>query len=367
MEQKRSNALLWFVLLAGITLMSFAVAGTFSIRWGIWPFLTGISVTVFGVIWLSLFIFFQDTEAEIFVNGFRYITVAGVSSLIVGLSLLSGVYLRTLFLGRMQIHWVIFWPLILSACIVFWVGVYRKIIRKNLETFRAFERFLERKDTEPRALLKRLLEDVIIQKPLREESKIRWLRHILIYWGFVLLWFTDIASAFLLEYLPILGFPQFLQHPHLKTVFKLLFESFGLMILLGTSTALIWGFFIRGTDKKIYTDTPTAIFLFLVVLTGYIVEGARFASIPYAPSMEYSFLGNLFASLIRGRDLSYDSLHHGLWLFHVILACSFIAYFPVRRLIHSCATPIGKLMQSQKVLLEKKVTGVVSGLLQNKE
>jgi nitrate reductase gamma subunit len=367
MEQERSPLLLWSAVFAGVVLAALTVSGTLSLRWGIWPFLTGISVTVVGAIWLSLLVFFQDTDAKIFLNGFKYMALAGLGGVMAGLCLLSGIYLRTLLFKGMEMRWIIFWPLILIAVIVFWVGVYRKIIRINVNTFHTWERFFGRKDTEPRALLKRLVKDVILQEPLREESKLRWFRHILIFWGFVLLWFSDITFALLLDYLPILGFPQFSQLPHIKTVFKFLFESFGLMILLGTSIALIRGFLVRGTNQKIYSDSPTALFLFLVVSTGYIVEGARFASIPYNPSMEYSFLGNFFASLIRGRNLPYDSLHQGLWLFHVILACSFIAYFPMKRLIHSCATPLGKLMQSQKVLLEKKVTGVVSGLLQDKE
>ncbi|MEW6587325.1 MAG: hypothetical protein AB1442_17160 [Nitrospirota bacterium] len=367
MRQRCSNLQLGAGILAGIICLSLTLSGALSIRWGIWPFLTGIPVTVFSAIWLSLLIFYRDTEAKVFVNGFKYLFVSGLSAVTVGLSLLTGVYLRTVFSGQMEARWILFWPMVLAACIVFWIGVYRKIISTNIGTFQMWARFLDRKGTEPRAFLRRLWKDVILQETLREQSKIRWMRHILIYWGFVLLWITDILFAFSLEYLPILGFPYISEVPHIRTIFKLFFESFGLMILLGVSAALIWGFAVRKTDKKIYSDTPTAIFLFFVVLTGYIAEGARFASIPYTPAMEYSFLGNFFASLIRERGLSYGSLHQGSWFVHVILACSFIAYFPVKRLIHSCATPLGKLMQSQKGLLEAKMKGVASGLLQGEE
>ncbi len=354
-------------ILAGIVLMSLSLSGTLSIRWGIWPFLIGLSVSVFSALWLSLLIFYQDTETKVFVNGFKYLLVSGLGAVVAGLSLLSGVYLRALFSGRMEARWVLFWPMILAACIIFWAGVYRKVISTNIGIYERWERFLSREGIEPRALVRRLWEDVILQKTLREQSRVRWVRHILIYWGFVLLWVTDIFSALLLEYLPLLGFPFFSEVPRIKTLFKLLFESFGLMALLGTSVALIWGFAVRKTEERIYRDTPTAVFLFFVVLTGYVAEGARFASIPYAPAMEYSFLGNFFASLIRGKGLPYGSLHQGSWIVHVILACSFIAYFPLKRLIHSCATPLGKMMQSQKVLLEAKMRGVAGGLLQGQE
>jgi len=367
MRRGFSNLQLGSGILAGIILLSLTLSGALSIRWGIWPFLTGLSVAVFSTIWLSLLIFYQNTGTKVFVNGFKYLIVSGLSAIFVGLSLLSGVYLRTLFSGRMEARWILFWPMVLAACIIFWAGVYKKVIGTNIGTLQSWERFLDRKDTEPRAFLKRLWEDVILQKPLREQSRIRWVRHILIYWGFVLLWVTDILFAFLLEYLPLLGFPFFSEVPHIKTLFKLFFESFGLMVLLGTCTALIWGFVVRKTGQEIYRDTPTAVFLLFVVLTGYLAEGARFASIPYTPAMEYSFLGNFFASLIRGRGLSYGPLYQGSWFLHVILACSFIAYFPVKRLIHSCATPVGKLMQSQKALLEAKLKGVAGGLLRGEE
>jgi nitrate reductase gamma subunit len=291
----------------------------------------------------------------------------GIGAVYVGLSLSAGVYLRRSFSGQLEARWMLFWPMILAACIIFWIGVYRKIISTNVKTFRMWERFLDRKGTEPRALLRRLWKDIVLQESLREQSKIRWTRHILIYWGFILLWVSDIAFAFLLEYLPLLGFPFISNIPHIRTVFKLFFECFGLMILAGASIAIIWGFTVRKTDERIFRDTPSAVFLFLVVFTGFIVEGLRFASLPDAPAMKYSFLGNFFASLIRGKDLSYGSLHQGGWYLHVILACAFIAYVPVRRLIHSCATPFGRLMQSQKGLLETRMKGVAGGLLQREE
>ena len=354
-------------IFAGIICLSLTVTGVLSLRWGVWPLLTGLSLTVFSAFWLSLLIFYRDAGTEVFMNGFKYLFMVGICAVVVGLSLLTGVYLRTVFSNQMEARWILFWPMILAACIVFWVGVYRKVISTNIVTFHMWERFLDRKGVEPRAFLRRLWKDVILQETLREQSKIRWMRHILIYWGFVLLWITDILFAFSLEYLPILGFPYISEVPHIRTVFKLFFESFGLMLLLGVSAALIWGFAVRKTDRRIYSDTPTAVFLFFVVLTGYLAEGARFASIAYAPAMEYSFFGNFFAALLRNRGLPYSSLHQGTWFLHVILACAFIAYFPVKRLIHSCATPVGKLMQSQKVLLESKLNGVVGGLLPREE
>ncbi len=51
---------------------------------------------------------------------------------------------------------------------------------------------------------------------------------------------------------------------------------------------------------------------------------------------------------------------------YVFGSCLFIAYVPVKRLIHSCATPMGRLMNSQKGMLEAKRRASISGLFQGR-
>jgi len=52
-----------------------------------------------------------------------------------------------------------------------------------------------------------------------------------------------------------------------------------------------------------------------------------------------------------------------LWYIHVLGSCAFIAYVPVKRLVHSCATPVGRLMNSQKGLLAAKRQSTLAGLM----
>jgi hypothetical protein len=56
-----------------------------------------------------------------------------------------------------------------------------------------------------------------------------------------------------------------------------------------------------------------------------------------------------------------------LWLVHVIGACAFIAYVPIMRLVHTCATPMGRLMNSQKDMLAARKRGVLGAMLQGRE
>ena len=67
--------------------------------------------------------------------------------------------------------------------------------------------------------------------------------------------------------------------------------------------------------------------------------------------------------MIGPAETGLSGLYDPLWYVHVIGSCLFGAYIPVKRLVHSCATPMGRLMNSQKGLLEAKRKGVVGGLI----
>jgi nitrate reductase gamma subunit len=335
-----------------------------SLFWGLTAVLVGISLMGLSVIWLSLLLFSKNIKTQSILRGFQYIFISGVGVFLAGLFLLAGVYFFRALTGQMEGKWILFWPMIVTACVIFWIGIYLKIGSHNFETFQRWERFLRREDADPHSFLTYLWDEIILQKQLRQENRLRWIRHILIYWGFVLLFLADILLAFVNDFLPVFGWSQFLHHDNVvRLTLDFLLDFFGLMVLMGTSIALIRAYLVKKTEQKIYNDTLTSAFLFVVVSSGYLLEGFRLAAEIYEPYMAYSFAGNFIAGFLRGKDLPISATHQGLWLFHVILSSVFIAYFPVKRLVHSCATPVGKLMQSQKLMLERKVMGVTSGLL----
>ena len=103
-------------------------------------------------------------------------------------------------------------------------------------------------------------------------------------------------------------------------------------------------------------------FLFLVVLSGFVVEGMRLAAMSGAWN-EVSFVGNLFAQAMPGAAGPGSAPYEVLWLVHVLGSCAFIAYVPAKRLVHSCATPMGRLMHSQRELLAAKKNAVLAGLM----
>ena len=56
-----------------------------------------------------------------------------------------------------------------------------------------------------------------------------------------------------------------------------------------------------------------------------------------------------------------------MWYFHVFGSLAFIVYVPAFRLIHSCATPIGRMICSQKEILASKRMYSIGGLAMRTE
>lgn len=91
---------------------------------------------------------------------------------------------------------IIFGPLILFALVCVELGIYRKLIKANAVSWDRYKRFLNRDDADPLAMRKTLVEEVIVHKSLWQISKLRWLRHTLIFWGFTVMFMLELAAVF---------------------------------------------------------------------------------------------------------------------------------------------------------------------------
>jgi nitrate reductase gamma subunit len=109
------------------------------------------------------------------------------------------------------------------------------------------------------------------------------------------------------------------------------------------------------------------LFLLLVVATGFVVEGLNLVPMLDSAGPRVAFVGLLAARIIAATGWTSPALYQPLWFIHVIGACGFIAYVPVMRLVHSCATPLGRLANSQKQMLAAKKKGVIGAMLLKRE
>ena len=121
-------------------------------------------------------------------------------------------------------------------------------------------------------LLKALLLDVILQRRTFREDRFRWVMHILIYWGFVLL----ILMHALGRYLTVSLFEDYL--PTLNP-FLFLRDLFGAMVLLGALMAAFRRWMLR-IPRLISSrmDLFVILFTLLIILSGFLLQGVKITS-----------------------------------------------------------------------------------------
>ncbi|MDP6119906.1 MAG: hypothetical protein QF639_03565 [Rhodospirillales bacterium] len=363
-EQDRRRLSTWAAVLAGAGLFLGGLLGGLSERWGWGLFLASALFLVTSLTVLALLVFTARFEAATLARGFTRLFVPAAWCYVWGFSALGGFFVRETLFGRIELRWIVFGLLALAALIVIEVGLYKKLYQANATSFGRWRRFLEREDADPKAARRTFVDEVVLHKTLFSISRFRWLRHTLIFWGFALMVAAEGLAVVLRDVFLAYGYPGLWEEGHpLRLSVDFLFDLSGLSVLVGCVLALVWRVMVNGTEEERYADTPSVALLLVVVLTGFVVEGIRLAAAPFEPHTAFSFVGAAIASLLRTTGWPGAGFYDALWLFHIAVSCLFIAYVPVKRLVHSCATPMGRLMYSQKRLLEAKRRGVVRGLL----
>jgi hypothetical protein len=319
------------------------------------------ALVVFGVLALS-----RRGDAGVLASWSRRGFLAGAWAYGWGVSALGGYFARETVLGRMEAHWIAFGLAALAALIVLDVGLYKHLVAYNQVSWRRYRTHLSRTDAEPAAMRRSLIDEVLLQRTLYRTSPLRWWRHTLIFWGFSLLFLTELLAVVFREAVPAFGWRDIWRvpgHP-LRAGFEFAFDFFGVIVLLGCALALIWRWRINGTPAQKYSDTPTVLFLLVVVVSGFALEAARIAAEPDTPNAWASFAGLAMASAFG--PILPAAIRTPLWYAHAIGACLFIAYVPLGRMVHSCATPLGRLMNSQRQMLAARKLGVLAGLMRQR-
>ena len=219
----------------------------------------------------------------------------------------------------MELRWVLFGPAVLAALIVLDVGLYRMLVGRNLPTWNRYRSVIRRELANPEAMRRTLVDDVILHRSLRSVSGFRWLKHTLIFWGFALMFATELLAVFVREGFPAFGWPDIWEvtsHP-VRLAFDFVYDFTGLMVLVGCALAIGWRIAVQGTEERKFADTPTAVFLFLVVLSGFVVEGMRLAALPVALH-GVSFVGSAFAMATPAAAGPGSAAYETLWLVHVL-------------------------------------------------
>jgi hypothetical protein len=259
----------------------------------------------------------------------------------------------------MAVFWILI-PLFIGAL---FVGLYRNLFVKIGVILGASGRFIPLGNLDTSTLARAYTEEVLLQRRIRLRGGVPWTRHMLISWGFSVLFVFDILTALLTKYLP--------SEPFIAGNGGWLFLKFGLnlsgmVLLVGLVIALWRGARTAGTPEAAFNDTPGAIFLLLVVVTGFAAEAMHFANLPPDPSRGWALLGHWLAEAIRG-GAPYGTSYSFFWMAHALLASALLAYLGWSRMIHIFAAPLGRLVYHEPAIREAKVRAVMEGLLKPRE
>jgi MFS family permease len=355
-------------LAVAMALFGLGLLGHMSAAWGYGLFIAAALILGLGVGLFLTFLLTRRFDTAQLRGSFTWLLRIGAWTYVFAVSALAGYYTNEALNGRVGYKWMLFGPTILVALIILDWGLYRLIIFKNLPTWQRYGHLISREKSNPEAMRRVLVDEVVLHRTLFSVSQFRWLRHTLIFWGFALLFLTDVAAVFVREAMPAFGLPDIWDSPGnpVRLAFDFVFEFSGVMVLLGCLLALAFRVIVNGSERQKFTDTPTSAFLLLVVLLGFVVEGLRISAEGSPPSAAFGFLGYGLSFVLPPKGDG-TGLYDSFWLLHVLGSCAFIAYVPLKRLVHSCATPIGRLMNSQKELLAAKKMAVLGGLLSSKE
>jgi Fe-S oxidoreductase/nitrate reductase gamma subunit len=167
------------------------------------------------------------------------------------------------------------------------------------------------------------------------------LMHAFLLWGFIILFLGTITIAFQEDItLPVLGI-HFLDG-RFYLFYKLILNVAGLLALFGIMMALVRRYVIKPARlNRNYEDSIILIWIFIILTTGFVLEGLRIYSLK--ADWEMCSIGGWFVSEILSKIGVQSSdvlaLHKMIWWTHLFIAFIFIAYIPFSKLIHLLTSP----------------------------
>lgn len=346
-------------------LLALGLAGELGAGWGFGLLIAAGALLVAGTAMFAVFAFTKLGDTAALERSFGLLLRCGAAAYVLGVAALSGHYVHETLAGRMEWHWIIFGPLALGALLAFDVGLKRKLVDGNVPTWRRYRQYISRAAIDTGALRSTFVDEVLVHRSLFRVSKLRWLRHALIFWGFAAMFAVELAAVVVREGFPAFGWRDLWREPGsaLRFAFDFAYDFTGCMILAGCLLALAWRVAVNGKPERKYSDLPATLFLLLVVVSGFMVEGFRIVASAGDPAHAFAFAGRATAAMLVVEPATAAAWHAPLWVFHAAASCALIALIPVLRLVHTCATPLGRLMNSQQGMLAAKKRGVLTGML----
>lgn len=183
-----------------------------------------------------------------------------------------------------------------------------------------------------------LVMDILIQRRILKRSILRWVMHITIFWGWIML-FVFSMLMFVVEILHKYGgmFDTITEGRPIVESFGTIVQLntvFGYVLLVGVLIAIARRLFITEVrNGTTFYDVFLTGGLFIIVITGFISEGIKYHGTEYATALTD------FWSLGISNTAAPPAA-----LFHVVISLLFcVAMIPFTKYIHIIATPLSIL------------------------
>ena len=203
--------------------------------------------------------------------------------------------------------------------------------------------------------IKQMLENVLLQtKVFRVPGS--GTAHALFFWSFFVLVIGTSLIVAQADFTDLFFGVKFLKGTFYK-LFSLTLDLAGLVAIVMLAGLLVRRYLVR--PEGLVTKGDDALMhglLFAILITGFLIEGARMAVTEMGtPLAGWSPVGLVVAKLLTGVGESVlRTLHIGLWWFHLLLALGFVAVIPFSKFRHIVTTsanafladngPTGKLI-----------------------
>jgi len=187
-------------------------------------------------------------------------------------------------------------------------------------------------------VFKFLFNDAFLQRGILRLNSLRWVNYMTLSMGF---------SALFILMLFVYGY---IIAAHVRTfgipspggrILDFLMDFLGLSILVGVVLSALRRYAFKKSQLKTEArDNVALLFIFLIIITGFLLEAFRIAVLPFSLKHSASFVGFTLALLFRDLPLNWTTFHFYLWNFHFLLAFAFIAYVPYSKFVHIVTCPV---------------------------
>ncbi len=121
-------------------------------------------------------------------------------------------------------------------------------------------------------LIKAFILDVLLQRRTLKEDFLRWVMHMLIYWGFILLLLMHALD-------PIITKKLFSNYHSTVNPYMFLRDLFGFMVLVGIAIAIFRRFIVKAPRLKSGgMDVYAILIVAVIILSGIVLEGVKITS-----------------------------------------------------------------------------------------